>query len=134
VLRLRDSMPTAYINGADLEFPARCIGCDDAADTTCALHAWRGWDLIFIALWESIDIAVPVCRRRRKQRRVAGIATYTLAMLFILVGGYFTMALVVMEWKLAAAILGLNIIGVALVLRWYGDALIHPHVSRQSKP
>jgi hypothetical protein len=25
--------------------------------------AWRGWDLIFIALWESIDISVPVCRR-----------------------------------------------------------------------
>jgi hypothetical protein len=45
-------------------------------------------------------------------------------MLFILVGGYFTMALLFMEWKLAAAILGLNIICVALVLRWYGDALI----------
>ena len=96
-------MPTAYINGADLQFPARCIGCDDAADITYDLHAWRGWDLIFIALWETIDISVPVCRRCRKRRRVAGIATYTSAVLFILVGGYFTMALVLIEWKLAAA-------------------------------
>jgi hypothetical protein len=117
-------MHTAYISGADLQFPARCLGCDDAADTTCDLHAWRGWDLIFLALCESIDIPVPVCRRCRKRRRVAGIATYTVSVLSILVGGYFTMALVVNEWNVAAALLGLNIIAVALVLRWYGDALI----------
>lgn len=117
-------MPTVYINGTDLQFPASCLGCDDAADTTCDLHAWRGWDLIFIALWETVDIPVPVCRRCRQRRRVAGIATYTVSTLFILVGGYFTMALVFNEWNVAAAILGLNIIAVVLVLRWYGDALI----------
>lgn len=71
------------------------------------------------------SIAVPVCRASaRRRKRLSAIAVVA-EIAFILVGGFFTMALVFAEHKIAAAILGSVILAVAALGRTgWDDALL----------
>lgn len=117
-------MPTAYANATEVKFPPRCIGCDRAHETMHTLQARRGIDLLVLSHFEFIDIPVPVCRRCRRRRRIAGVATYVGVILFVIIGGFIATTFVLNEWKVAGALLGATALVVALGLRVRGDALI----------
>jgi hypothetical protein len=117
-------MPSAYVDASDVRFPQRCIRCDGAVEVTHNLRVRRGIDLLLVSYFQVLNIPVPVCHQCRRRRRIIGFATYTGAFLFIFVGGFTAMELLMSERKLASAVLGAMILIVALGLRICGDALV----------
>ena len=117
-------MPAVYVDASDLRFPQRCSGCDGPVEAIHNLQACRGIDLLVVSYFEFLDVPLPVCRRCKRHRRFVGLATYTGGVLFVIVGGFMAMELLMNELKLASAVLGALILVVALGLRIRGDTLI----------
>jgi hypothetical protein len=117
-------MLAAYVDASDLRFPQRCSGCDGPVEAVHNLQACRGIDLLVVSYFEFLDVPLPVCRRCRKRRRFVGLATYTGGVLFVVVGGFVAMELLLNELKLASAVLGAVILVATLGLRIRGDMLI----------
>ena len=117
-------MPAAYVDASDLRFPQRCSGCDGPVEAIHNLQACRGIDLLVVSYFEFLDVPLPVCRRCKRRRRFVGLATYTGGVLFVVVGGFVAMELLLNQLKLASAVLGALILVVALGLRIRGDTLI----------
>jgi len=118
------AMPAVYVDASDLRFPQRCSGCDGPVEAIHNLQACRGIDLLVVSYFEFLDVPLPVCRRCKRHRRFVGLATYTGGVLFVIVGGFMAMELLMNELKLASAVLGALILVVALGLRIRGDTLI----------
>ena len=110
-------MPAVYVDASDLRFPQRCSGCDGPVEAIHNLQACRGIDLLVVSYFEFLDVPLPVCRRCKRRRRFVGLATYTGGVLFVIVGGFMAMELLMNELKLASAvlfILGLRLCSIAL--------------------
>jgi hypothetical protein len=114
-------MTTAYIRADQVRFPARCAGCDAPATTIHELEAKRGYDLLVVAAWEVLDLAVPMCAGCGRRRRVAGIALWTGLVVSILVGGFVAMELRMNDWNASAALLGALVLLLVLVGRFRAD-------------
>src|SRR5437899_12824993 len=99
-------MSTAYVDASDLRFPQRCSGCDGPVEAIHNLQACRGIDLLVVSYFEFLDVPLPVCRRCKRRRRFVGLATYTGGALFVVVGGFVAMALLLNCLKLANPSLG----------------------------
>jgi hypothetical protein len=86
--------------------------------------ASRGFDLIFVAYYEWIDVPIPVCRACKRHRRIVGILYWTATPLAILVGGFLAFVLADNGWSAAAIAVGIVIGGVALLGRFWLDHLV----------
>ena len=117
---------SAYTHAADLRFPEHCICCSAAPFTTVRITARRGIDLLFVAAWDMVNIPVPVCERCARQRRVAGIAMWTLVPLFLLVVGFLAASLAIDgDHRIVALTLFGTLLLVSVAVRLRGDVVVN---------
>ena len=122
-------MPSAYIDAAQIVFPPACPHCGQAPDTTRAISAHRTLYAILSEYVPADTLGVPVCRASARRRTRLGVIAFVANIAFILVGGFFTMMLVLADHKIEAGVLGAGILtAVALARTGWDDALLDSRV------